>query len=240
MTNVKLETPHSFKTSGIMVPIHTQKPLEVWSGNVHRMKSIPAKMSTKNRCLPSFALYFFLGLRAASAWGQDFEDYAWTRVDRRAGWTRRAGLQVVELNDNIYLMGGRTPLPKLLPFPFPVRKLNLERRLDEQGSGGDLEENQRSTLGRLARSGVFPGGHRWPVHVCPGRAEFQTALGGPISSTTFGVVPREELGMPDRQCGVVCPSRAELPLFQWKTLCARGFGQRRCRHHRWASATDLL
>lgn len=41
---------------------------------------------------------------------QDFAAYQWTPVNEDASWSPRAGLQVVELKNRLYLMGGRTPL----------------------------------------------------------------------------------------------------------------------------------
>jgi hypothetical protein len=51
--------------------------------------------------------------------GPDFESYQWSLIkesDRFDGsWTPRAGLQVVELHNRFYLMGGRTPNPPSVP-----------------------------------------------------------------------------------------------------------------------------
>ena len=52
--------------------------------------------------------------RAGSA--PDFSSYDWELVNGDAPWERRAGLQVVELRNRLYLMGGRTPIdPQILP-----------------------------------------------------------------------------------------------------------------------------
>ena len=48
----------------------------------------------------------------------DIESYAWTLKNSEAGWSARAGLQVVELSDDFFLMGGRTPRPPSFP-PIP-------------------------------------------------------------------------------------------------------------------------
>ena len=45
-------------------------------------------------------------------------NYEWDLVNPQASWAARAGLQVVELNDQFYLMGGRTPRPPSDP-PIP-------------------------------------------------------------------------------------------------------------------------
>ena len=48
----------------------------------------------------------------------NFPSYRWTEVNPSASWAPRAGLQVVELRNRFYLMGGRTPLdPAVVGFP---------------------------------------------------------------------------------------------------------------------------
>ena len=61
-----------------------------------------------------FGFFSILSLEVKSA---EFSDYQWDVVNSSAAWTPRAGLQVVELNDQFYLMGGRTPLN---PVDVPV------------------------------------------------------------------------------------------------------------------------
>ena len=39
----------------------------------------------------------------------DLGSYVWDPIQPAAEWERRAGLQVVELGNSLYLMGGRTP-----------------------------------------------------------------------------------------------------------------------------------
>jgi hypothetical protein len=52
----------------------------------------------------------------------DFASYQWQPTLTRAPWAARAGLQVVELDDTLYLMGGRTPLdPTIVPVPGASR-----------------------------------------------------------------------------------------------------------------------
>ena len=52
-------------------------------------------------------------LRAGSS---DFDSYDWEEINPAAGWEARAGLEVVHLNGDLYLMGGRTPLdPSVVP-----------------------------------------------------------------------------------------------------------------------------
>ena len=42
----------------------------------------------------------------------------WFLINQNAPWQPRAGLRVVDLNDNLYLLGGRTPRPPTFP-PIP-------------------------------------------------------------------------------------------------------------------------
>jgi hypothetical protein len=52
----------------------------------------------------------------------DFASYQWQPTLTSDPWAARAGLQVVELNDTLYLMGGRTPLnPAVVPVPGASR-----------------------------------------------------------------------------------------------------------------------
>jgi hypothetical protein len=45
-----------------------------------------------------------------------FDSYQWNEVNAAASWAPRAGLEVVALNDTLYLMGGRTPIdPAIVP-----------------------------------------------------------------------------------------------------------------------------
>ncbi len=55
---------------------------------------------------------------AAGASSQDLEGHQWTEVfeGQNDAWAPRAGLQVVELRNRFYLMGGRTPLSPDIPF----------------------------------------------------------------------------------------------------------------------------
>jgi hypothetical protein len=48
----------------------------------------------------------------------DFASYEWTLINEEARWAPRAGLQVVNLRNRFYLMGGRTPRPPSFP-PIP-------------------------------------------------------------------------------------------------------------------------
>lgn len=58
----------------------------------------------------------FLNTAAIRAAESDFQGYAWNEVNAEASCAARAGLEVVELNDAFYLMGGRTPIdPDELP-----------------------------------------------------------------------------------------------------------------------------
>ena len=71
------------------------------------------------RSLLLLSVVFLLGastLMGASS--QNVAAYEWTKVfdGQDAYWARRAGLQVVELRNTFYLMGGRTPLDPNIPF----------------------------------------------------------------------------------------------------------------------------
>jgi len=48
----------------------------------------------------------------------DFSSYEWSLINEEARWAPRAGLQVVNLRNRFYLMGGRTPRPPSFP-PIP-------------------------------------------------------------------------------------------------------------------------
>ena len=51
---------------------------------------------------------------------RSFRAWKWQEVNENAKWSARAGLQVVNHNDNFYVIGGRTPInPAFLPFPVP-------------------------------------------------------------------------------------------------------------------------
>ena len=39
----------------------------------------------------------------------DFDSYQWSLVNPSSNWAPRAGLEVVYLNDSLFIMGGRTP-----------------------------------------------------------------------------------------------------------------------------------
>jgi hypothetical protein len=70
------------------------------------------------------AFFFtFLAVTAYAAGGLrggalDFGSYEWIEVNPASQWAPRSGLQVVELHNSFYLMGGRTPIdPAILPVP---------------------------------------------------------------------------------------------------------------------------
>jgi hypothetical protein len=71
------------------------------------------------RLLFVLSVLFSLSLGQAVAGGSsDFEDFDWSLLTADPGWAPRAGLQVVELRNEFYLMGGRTPIdPAILPVP---------------------------------------------------------------------------------------------------------------------------
>ena len=46
------------------------------------------------------------------------DQWAWTEIQPDAAWNARAGLRVVELRNELYLLGGRTPIdPAISPAP---------------------------------------------------------------------------------------------------------------------------
>ncbi len=78
-----------------------------------------------------------LGQRAAVA--ADLSDYQWSVVDPAADWAPRAGLQVIDLNQQFFLMGGRTPIdPAVLPV-FGASDIWADVwRSDDQGDSWEL------------------------------------------------------------------------------------------------------
>ena len=51
-----------------------------------------------------------------------FNNYDWTEVNEHAPWVARAGLEAVVLDGDFYILGGRTPNPRVPPFlggPIP-------------------------------------------------------------------------------------------------------------------------
>lgn len=60
-----------------------------------------------------FSLLF--GLPTSSSAQKKFKNNAWQLVTDDAGWEKRAGLQVVRLNNNLYVIGGRTPKDSPIP-----------------------------------------------------------------------------------------------------------------------------
>ncbi len=50
----------------------------------------------------------------------NFKQWSWEEVNNNANWSPRAGLQVLNHQNQFFLFGGRTPLdPASLPFPVP-------------------------------------------------------------------------------------------------------------------------
>ena len=71
------------------------------------------------KILPVVAgLLFCFTAANAGKGATDFESYEWTLTNEEARWAPRAGLQVVNLRNRFYLMGGRTPRPPGFP-PIP-------------------------------------------------------------------------------------------------------------------------
>lgn len=103
-----------------------------------------------------------------------FADWQWTQITADAPWARRAGLQVVELRDRLYLMGGRTPLQSPIPGASII--------WDDVWSSDD----QGKTWEPVVPAGT--GGH-WPA-----RAYFQAVTKGPfiyvLGGQNFRVSPQ--------------------------------------------------
>lgn len=68
--------------------------------------------------IPLCVLSLSLSLPACGSTGGDVDvsTFVWTEINGDAPWQRRAGLHVVELNNRLFLMGGRTPLDSPLPI----------------------------------------------------------------------------------------------------------------------------
>lgn len=70
------------------------------------------------RTITLLCFSLLLGLPTSSSGQKQFKNNAWQQVTDDAGWEKRAGLQVLRLNNNLYVMGGRTPLePPFLGAP---------------------------------------------------------------------------------------------------------------------------
>ena len=76
----------------------------------------------------------------------------WMEVNPDAEWAPRAGLQVVELHNTFYLMGGRTPIdPAVLPLPgASVIWGDVWRSRDLGRSWQKLVEQDPPVIGRRA------------------------------------------------------------------------------------------
>lgn len=70
-----------------------------------------------------FVFSFSLHAQRGSNNGNDrnnFKHWSWEEVNNNANWSPRAGLQVLNHQNQFFLFGGRTPLdPATLPFPIP-------------------------------------------------------------------------------------------------------------------------
>ena len=66
-------------------------------------------------CVSLCLIFSAYDLRAGSS---DFEFYGWNEINPAANWEPRAGLEVLALHSNLYLMGGRTPIDPLVEPVF--------------------------------------------------------------------------------------------------------------------------
>ena len=69
----------------------------------------------KNAMFLITSLFLCFSSVSAEKGALDFSSYEWTLINGEAQWSPRAGLQVVNLRNRFYLMGGRTPRPPTLP-----------------------------------------------------------------------------------------------------------------------------
>ena len=80
--------------------------------------SLPINTLSLSRFLWFTAAIIALAPAHLIAEGIDFGSFEWTVVNEDASWAPRAGLHVVNLKNDLYLMGGRTPIdPAVLPVP---------------------------------------------------------------------------------------------------------------------------
>ena len=86
----------------------------------------------------------------------DFGSYEWTLVNEEAEWAPRAGLQVVELRNRFYLMGGRTARPPSFPpIPGDSDIWGDVWMSDDRGESWNASSRRRS--GPLAGARLLPG-----------------------------------------------------------------------------------
>ncbi|MGI9428047.1 MAG: Kelch repeat-containing protein [Bythopirellula sp.] len=62
-------------------------------------------------------------IRVGSASSADFDSYGWNEINPAASWAPRAGLEIVDLNDALYVMGGRTPIDPTIEPVFGASTL---------------------------------------------------------------------------------------------------------------------
>ena len=81
--------------------------------NPSRTKSLAATICILSHLMPAL----LASERGTDAF-RSLNRSQWTEINPAAAWAPRAGLQVVELRNTFFLMGGRTPIdPALLPVP---------------------------------------------------------------------------------------------------------------------------
>ena len=94
------------------------------------------RIATPTRGLTCVTALFALALSGQlTAVASDLSSARWTVVNPAADWAPRAGLQVVNLENRFYLMGGRTPIdPNVLPV-FGASEIWADVwRSDDRGS----------------------------------------------------------------------------------------------------------
>lgn len=115
--------------------------------------------------------------------GPDFGIYEWTEINPNATWAPRAGLQVVSLSNNWYLMGGRTPID---PSEIPVPGASII--WGDVWQSGDRGESWQMILGPESEDS-------WPA-----RAYFKAVTMGPhiyvMGGQNFNLIENPDPGGP--------------------------------------------
>jgi len=116
-------------------------------------------------------LFIFVMVTAVTAAsGIDFSSYEWTEVNEDAAWSPRAGLQVVELRNQFYLMGGRTPNPPSFPpIPGDSQIWGDVWKSNDQGASWDKILNTDDTTHWPARAYFQAVTHRSYMYVLGGQ-----------------------------------------------------------------------
>ncbi len=132
------------------------------------------------------------GLADPSRTTPEWSTYEWSLISEDTGWEARAGLQVVELRDQLYLMGGRTPRPPTFP---PI--------IGDSDIWGDVwkSPDQGETWQRILETDDAT---HWPA-----RAYFEAVTKGGfmyvIGGQNFKVIPNPDCPPPYIDCSAYLP-----------------------------------